>query len=508
MGFLYYSGHGAAEADTRRNYLIPIDAKYPGTESFWDESVRLDDILGLLNGASAAAKFVVFDACRNELRLPYRGAKGFEPVREQPGVYVAYTTAPGQPALDDGETSGPYAAALAAEFAKPGQDHLSLFQNVKEAVYAATRGAQQPWATDGLVRRVYLTGQPRPVSATPAPEKADDAAQAWSAVQNTSSEAVLEEFARRFPDSVYAGFAKARLQELRAARQALNVPKSDPVKPKPAVGEDACDGLLVSVAMGARPCIKPGSGQSFKDCADCPEMVIAPSGSFTMGSPPREIDDLVREYKFDWYKNEGPQHKVTIPKPFAVGQFAVTFAEWDACVAAGGCGGYKPEDQGWGRGDRPVINVSWDDAKAYVAWLSKKTGKSYRLLSEAEREYVARAGTATPFWWGSSITPEQANYNGNYVYAGGQKGEYRSKTLPVKSFKPNPWGLYQVHGNVYDWVEDCYHDSYNGAPTDGSAWTSGDCTYRVLRGGSWYSISAGSPRGVPRQVQSSVPGRQ
>ena len=192
VGFLYYSGHGAAEADTRRNYLIPIDAKYPGTESFWDESVRLDDILGLLNGASAAAKFVVFDACRNELRLPYRGAKGFEPVREQPGVYVAYTTAPGQPALDDGETSGPYAAALAAEFAKPGQDHLSLFQNVKEAVYAATRGAQQPWATDGLVRRVYLTGQPQPAREKPAPEKADEAAQAWSAVQNTSSEAVLK----------------------------------------------------------------------------------------------------------------------------------------------------------------------------------------------------------------------------------------------------------------------------------------------------------------------------
>ncbi len=162
VGFLYYSGHGAAEAETKRNYLIPIDAKRPGSESFWEESVKLDEVLSLLEGASAAAKFVVFDACRNELRLPYRGAKGFEPVREQPGIYVAYTTAPGQPALDDGETSGPYAAALAAEFARPGLDHLSLFQNVKEKVYAATRGAQQPWATDGLVRRIYLTGQPQP----------------------------------------------------------------------------------------------------------------------------------------------------------------------------------------------------------------------------------------------------------------------------------------------------------------------------------------------------------
>ncbi|MFZ1108815.1 MAG: caspase family protein [Rhodomicrobium sp.] len=356
VGFLYYSGHGAAEAETKRNYLIPIDAKQPGTESFWDESVKLDDVLSLLNGASGAAKFVVFDACRNELRLPQKGAKGFEPVREQPGIYVAYTTAPGQPALDDGETSGPYAAALAAEFAKPGLDHLNLFQDVKEAVLAATRGVQQPWATDGLARRVYLTGQPKPPP--------DDAGLAWAAVQNTSSAAVLEEYIRRFPESVYAGFAKARLQELLASRQAMNVPKSDPVKTKPAVSEGNCDGLLVSVALGPKPCIKPGSGESFKDCPECPEMVIAPAGSFTMGSPKDEP-----EHQSD----EEPQHKVTIAKPFAVGRFAVTFAEWDACVAGGGCGGHKPSDEGWGRGDRPVINVNWEDAKAYVAWLRQGT---------------------------------------------------------------------------------------------------------------------------------------
>ena len=121
--------------------------------------------------------------------------------------------------------------------------------------------------------------------------------------------------------------------------------------------------------------------------------------------------------------------------------------------------------------------MSWDDAKAYVKWLSKKTGKDYRLLSEAEREYVARAGTTTPFWWGSSITPEQANYDGNYTYTGRRpKGEYRQKTLPVKSFQPNPWGLYQVHGNVWEWVEDCWNENYHDAPSDGSAWTTGDCS--------------------------------
>ena len=157
--------------------------------------------------------------------------------------------------------------------------------------------------------------------------------------------------------------------------------------------------------------------------------------------------------------------------------------------------------EGWGRGKRPVINVNWDDAKAYVAWLSRKTGKTYRLLSEAEREYVTRAGTTTPFWWGSSISTSQANYDGNYTYGSGSKGEYRQKTMPVDSFQPNPWGLYQVHGNVWEWTEDCWNDSYNGAPTDGSAWTaaiavSGSCAAApgsAIRGSSAPCVQMDNP---------------
>jgi len=195
-----------------------------------------------------------------------------------------------------------------------------------------------------------------------------------------------------------------------------------------------------------------------------------------MGSPDGEEKRM---------EDESPQHRVTLSRQFAVGQFALTFDEWDLCVADGGCFGYKPGDQGWGHGRQPVVNVSWDDAKAYVAWLSKKTGKSYRLLSEAEREYVTRAGTNTPFWFGSSISTTEANYNGNYTYANGVKGENRQRTVEAESFVPNPWGLYQVHGNVWDWAEDCWHDTYSGAPIDGSAWTRGDCSRHVARGGSW-----------------------
>jgi formylglycine-generating enzyme required for sulfatase activity len=245
-------------------------------------------------------------------------------------------------------------------------------------------------------------------------------------------------------------------------------------------GGSAChEGVSAQIAGGAKLCVKPGTGESFKDCADCPEMVIAPAGSFTMGTPEAEEGHQA---------SESLQHEVRISKPFAAGRFSVTFAQWDACVADGGCGGYRPDDKGWGRDDRPVINVNWNDAKAYVRWLSNKTGHEYRLLSEAEREYAARAGATTPFWWGTPISTAQANFNGDYTYSGDQKGENRKQTLPVKSFQANPWGLYQVHGNVWEWVEDCWNESYRKAPADGTAWTAGDCTRRVLRGGSWSFI--------------------
>ena len=221
--------------------------------------------------------------------------------------------------------------------------------------------------------------------------------------------------------------------------------------------------------------LPPGTVFRDSDAAWCPEMVVIPAGSFTMGSP---ADEPGRD------TDEGPQHEVHVPS-FAVGRYAVTFAEWEACVAAGGCGGYQPKDAGWGRGRRPVIRVSWEDAQAYVQWLSRETGQGYRLLSESEWEYAARAGTTTPFHTGPTITTAQANFDGNGTYNGSLKGEYRGKTVEVGRFPANGFGLHDMHGNVWEWVEDCWHDNYSGAPEDGSTWTSGKCEYRVLRGGSW-----------------------
>ena len=200
--------------------------------------------------------------------------------------------------------------------------------------------------------------------------------------------------------------------------------------------------------------------------------------------------------------DERPQHKVNFAQSFSVGRFPATFTEWDACVAARGCS-YHPTDQSWGRGRQPVINILWDDAKEYVAWLSRTTGRPYRLLSEAEREYVARAGTTTAYWWGETYLPAQANCApGNRELSSTSIGDLprlvtRARLLPVQSFSPNPWGLYQVHGNVYDWVEDCWNDNYDGAPSDGSAWMSGNCNGHVLRGGA-FSRSAQTARSAAR----------
>lgn len=211
----------------------------------------------------------------------------------------------------------------------------------------------------------------------------------------------------------------------------------------------------------------PAPGTVYRDCPTCPEMVVIPPGSFTMGEA--------------GYSRRTPLHKVTISYTFAVGRYDVTFEEWDACVADGACSGYHPKDYKWGRGRRPVVDVSWDDAQEYVAWLSRKTGKHYRLLSEAEFEYVARAGTTTTFWWGDDVGSGHANCS---VCGSEWAG---IKTAPVGSFKPNAFGVYDTAGNVTEWVEDRWNPTYVGAPTDGSAWETGDQRRRVLRSGSWYN---------------------
>jgi formylglycine-generating enzyme required for sulfatase activity len=214
--------------------------------------------------------------------------------------------------------------------------------------------------------------------------------------------------------------------------------------------------------------------ESFRECAEyCPEMIVIPAGKFEMGSQVAEKDRN---------DNESPRHLVTIAQSFAVSKYPVTFADWDACVSVGSCP--KEDDEGsdadlGGSWMRPVINVNWYDAQKYVAWLSKMTGKPYRLLKEAEWEYAARAGTTTAYYWGDEVGQNNTNCRGCGSWGG-------KTTSPVGSFKPNAFGLYDMVGNVTQWVLDCYHDNYHLAPTDGSARiTASDCSRRVVRSGSF-----------------------
>lgn len=222
----------------------------------------------------------------------------------------------------------------------------------------------------------------------------------------------------------------------------------------------------------------------FRDCPVCPVVIEVPAGSYLMGSStsePGRSDD------------EGPGHRVMIDYPLVVGVHEVTFDEWEACVRGGSC--EDVGDAGWGRGRRPVINVSWDHAQAYVRWLSKEAGQRYRLLSEAEWEYMARAGTEMAHHWGNTAAGQCRYANGpdasalekypDWVTASCSDGY--SETAPVGSFEPNAFGVYDALGNVAEWTEDCWNGSYSGAPTDGSIWRSGDCSQRVFRGGSWHN---------------------
>ncbi len=223
----------------------------------------------------------------------------------------------------------------------------------------------------------------------------------------------------------------------------------------------------------------PSASTPWRDCEapHCPWLVTVPAGSFLMGSPDSEPGR---------HPDEGPRRRVTL-RSYAIGQHEVSFAQWDACVAAGGCAP-QPRDEGWGRGDRPAIRITHAMAQDYVGWLSRQTGQRYRLPSEAEWEYAARAGTDTPFGLGERIDPSTANMAGGFTYNGSARGVDRQRTVPVGSLPANAWGLHEMHGNVLEWTADCWHEDYRGAPRDGRPWLK-DCSQpgrHVLRGGSWY----------------------
>ena len=543
IAVVFYAGHGIEV--NKQNFLVPVDARLQTDGDVEYETVPLDLVMGAVEGASEF-RLVVLDACRENpfltsmkreegsTRSIGRGLARAEPTGG--GTLLAYSAKEGTVALDGRGRHSPYTKALLRYLEEPGLEVGLMFRKVRDAVLESTGGDQEPFSYGSLTARgAYFVpptsqiaaGGTTVTSSTPAVGLAVEV-EYWKTINRIDDPATrlaaLLDYKAKFPAGVYADLASIQIESLRkrtvsggsrqelsseAVEAALGLTRDDrrriqraltaegfrPGRPdglfgrrtrtaiagwqaargaKPTGFLDA-DGVKILLAAAPKAERGPTVGERFRDCTDCPELVVVPPGRFVMGSRSAEIGRS---------GNEGPVHWVTIGKAFAVGVYEVTFTEWDACRRDGGCAHY-PGDWGWGRGRRPVINVSWKDAREYVVWLSRKTGQRYRLLSESEWEYVARAGTTTPFHYGSTVSTEQANYHGYYTYGSGRKGRYRGRTVPVGSFPANSFGLHDVHGNVSEWVEDCWNRDYGGAPGNGSARVRGDCSRRVLRGGSW-----------------------
>lgn len=472
VGLFYYAGHGVEVNNS--NYLVPVNADAT-KEADVDFMLDVNVVLRQMAAAGTRLNVVILDACRNnpfaaagrslamgrgrdseEMRMrDISVAKGGLAQMSTPdGTLVAFATQPGQTAEDGEEGNSPYTKALAEIIKTPGLGVLDIFNDVGARVQEATKHKQRPWLSSSPIDRAFkfipgtavaiatpdLPATP-PVAPTPKPPADADIARKYEAEVRT-----------------------AALEQQPAAKAAEQTQTLTPV------------GLLSPEAERA---LKPA--ERFKECDTCPEMVTVPAGTFVMGSPASEPGHQT---------NEAPEQQITFARAFAVGRSAVTFSEWNACVAEGGCNAYRPGDYGWGGGKRPVINVSWNDAQAYIKWLSQKTGASYRLLSEAEHEYATRGCASptcpsTPFWFGAQISPERANYDWRFSYNGSAKAQPPRRTVATDASEPNPFGVLQVHGNVREWVADCWNASLAGTPRDGTARSTGDCDSHAVRGGAW-----------------------
>ncbi len=501
VGLFFFAGHGVQVKG--ENYLVPVGADIQSEAEAEDLAINANLALRTMEEAQVKVSIIVLDACRNNpFARSFRSAsRGLAQMNAATGSVIAFATAPGSVAADGAGRNGTYTKHLLASLNQSDTDLLKVFQRTRAGVVRETGGKQTPWESTSLVGDFYFRPgtqvaaapqtTPTPAAATPATDPVALELALWESVRNSRNADELNAYLEQYPKGRFAGVARARLKALSpapapAAAPAVSAPRPQVTVVAPTISAPPPQQVVVVAppSVVSPPSARPGT--SFRDCDVCPEMIMIPPGSFMMGSPQSEPGRG---------GDEGPQHQVTISRSFAAGKYEVTFDEWDACVRENGCS-HNPSDSG--RGRRPVIHVSWDDAKQYVAWLSRKTGKSYRLLTEAEWEYVARAGTTTAFSWGNSISPQQANYDASVSYAGSPTGTKEGKTVEVGKYSPNAFGLYDVHGNVWEWVEDCWNSNYAGAPGDGSAWTSSNCARRVQRGGSWFIN--------PRSLRSAVRG--
>jgi formylglycine-generating enzyme required for sulfatase activity len=427
VAVVYYSGYAAPFQD--RNVLIAVDAKTPSEADMRSQGLDMDLLLDPMIVARSPGSVVIVDASRPSPWTRSGPAAG-APIKN---VSVILPAAPGKLA-----SNVAFAPELVKAMKAPGLGFDAVISRTRAAVSRASGGQQTVWQSSAPPKELVVLEREAPAGAADAVELGF-----WDTIKASDKAADLQAYLDSYPQGQFSAMAKARLALLQSQKT-----ETSPTRNAAPVGE-------------VQP---PSPAVPVRDCPVCPELVPIPAGDFEMGAT-------------DGFPFERPIHRVAIRKPFYIGRREVTFDEWDACVNEGGCQ-YRAPNQRPGRGLRPVTNVDWNDAKTFLSWLSAKTGHFYRLPSEAEWEYAARAGTKTAYFWGGALEKDRANCTGCTSSALGAAAE-------TGAFPANGFGLFDMAGNAAEWVEDCWSETYSGAPSDGSAWVKPNCRERVLRGGSF-----------------------
>lgn len=483
VGLFFYAGHGVQVKGA--NYLIPTDAQIETEGDVDIDAINAQSVLSMMEFSGTRLNFVIMDACRNNpYKRSFRSAtRGLAKIEAPTGSLIAYATAPGDVAADGKGANSPYTTALSRMMNTPGLSVERMFREVRNSVRKDTNNKQTPWESSSLTGGDFYfksgaaTSQIPKVDPAPSGGEVNMEAMFWDAIKDSTTAADFEAYLEQYPKGAFVALARVKVKKFGQQQVAVVVP-STPKSDQPAFN----------------------SGETFRDCSNCPEMVVIPAGDFRMG----DLNGVGKD-------REKPVHTVNIPNKFAVGKYEVTRDEFAIFVnatgynASGTCSKYTGSkwessssrnwrSPGFSQSDRdPVVCVNWNDAKAYARWLSLESGQVYRLLSETEWEYMARAGSSSKFPFGDSESALCSYGNGadqstRFSYKNKSCSDgYGEQTAPVGSFQANSFGVYDTMGNVFEWVEDCRHDSYNGAPSGGDAWTSdGDCSKRVLRSGSWF----------------------
>lgn len=510
VSLIYYAGHGIqAEGE---NYLVPVDADIRDAIDVQFQALSATAMLRTIENANVRLSMLVMDACRNN---PFPSSTravggGLAEIDAPTGTLIAYATAPGQVAVDGTGRNSPYTRALTRAMRVPGLAVEQVFKNVRVAVMEATGDNQVPWEASSLTGDFFFS-QDVANTAQDGGSDASDSAEIvfWDTIREGTEPRAFEAYLSAYPNGRFAAIAELKIEQLRAG----------PGVETAMVDSDTREeGGRTQTAVG----ISFDPGATFQDCAACPEMTVVPAGRFAMGSPE---DEARRD------ADEGPVRTVVLSGSFAVSTAEITvdqFAEFadrtghtpmDFCQVFTDEGWVEENGRNWRdpgfeqAGDSPVVCLSKDDIDAYTAWLSDLTGRTYRLLSEAEWEYAARAGTdrAYPVTERTQVSAfcrltNLAGQESEFSWATNQCRDRFSHTAPTGSFRPNAFGLHDMFGNVWEWVADCWRDGYEDAPEDGSAVSEDFCEWHVARGGAYTSefwhLRAAARRKLDPYIQS------